>query len=229
MKMKLAWVLLLPLALVACGGGGGEPSPAPAPPPVTVFPIDSVVTKLAIAGGTFSGTNVDSKGVQTQMVVTYVPGATGWFSRNQTLTTNGAATTTRYSVNFSRADTLFKVVGWIDNTQDTASILAGNSTPLPATGNVGTSGTVFTGSLYIQDNGINMGDIGLTHGLRYSWSLTAATDATADLCLSSWEIADFVSNLTMDCFRIDAIGTISGFKSTLGVHAKSIDYQTVYQ
>jgi len=229
MKMKWACILLLPSALVACGGGGGGPNPAPVPPPVTVFPIDSVVTRLATAGGTFNGTSVDSTGVQTQMVVNYVPGATGWFSRNQTLTTNGAAKTTRYSVNFSRADTLFKAVGWIDNTQDTASIAASNTTPLPATGSIGTSGTLFTGSLYIQDNGINTGDIGLTHGLSYSWSLTAATATTADLCLSAWEIASFISNLTMDCFRIDAAGTISGFKSTLGVHAKSIDYQTVYQ
>ena len=187
------------------------------------------MTRLATAGGPFNGSNVDSKGMQTQMVVTYVPGATGWFSRNQTLTANGAATTTRYSVNFSRADTLFKVVGWMDNTQDTASIPASNTTPLPATGSIGTSGSVFTGSLYIQDNGINTGDIGLTHGLSYSWSLTAASDTTADLCLSAWEIASFISNLTMDCFRIDAAGMISGFKSTLGVHAKSIDYQTVYQ
>ena len=229
MKMKLACILFLSLTLAACGGGGGEPGPAPAPPPVTVFPIDSVVTRLAMTGGMFNGTNVDSTGVQTQMVVNYVPGAAGWFSRNQTLTNNGAATTTRYSVNFNRADTLFKVVGWIDNTQDTASILVSNTTPLPATGSTGTSGTVFTGSLYIQDNGINTGDIGLTHGLSYAWSLTAATATTADLCLSAWEVASFVSNLTMDCFRIDAAGTISGFKSTLGVHAKSIDYQTDYQ
>ncbi len=228
--MKLVWCALFPLALIACGGAGGDaPSPVPAPSPVTVFPIDSVVTQLATVGGTFSGTNVDSKGAQTQLVVRYVPGVTGWFSRNQTLTTNGASQTTRYSVNFSRTDTLFKVVGWIDSTQDTANILASNTFPLPATGTIGTSGTVFTGSLYIQNNGVNTGDIGLTHGLSYAWSLTAATDTTADLCLSGWEAADFVSNGTTDCFRIDAAGTISGFKSTLRVHAKSIDYQTVYQ
>lgn len=117
------------------------------------------------------------------------------------------------------------MVGWIDNTQDTAS----NTAPLPATGSIGASGTVFTGSLYIQDNGINTGDIGLTHGLSYAWSLTAATATTADLCLSALETASFVSNLMMDCFRIDASGTISGFKSTLGGHSKGIDYQMVYQ
>jgi hypothetical protein len=163
------------------------------------------------------------------MVVSYVPGATGWFSRNQTLTTNGVSKVTQYSVNFSRTDTLFKVVGWIDGAQNTASILASDSTTLPATGGIGTSGAVFTGSLHIQNNGINTVDIGLTHRLIYAWSLTAATNTTADLCLSDWESADFVSTGTIDCFRIDEAGTISGFKSTLGVHAKSIDYQTVYQ
>lgn len=231
MKVILVPVFLLPLILVACGGGGGgAPSPAPAPPPpVTVFPIDSVVTKLATVGGTFNGTNVDSKGVQTQMVVNYVPGTSGWFLRNQTLTTNGAEKATRSSVNFSHTDTLFKVIGWVDNTQNTANILASDTTPLPATGSIGAYGWLFTGTLQIQNNGINSVDIGLTHGLSYSWSLTAVTDTTADLCLSNWESTDFVSTGTIDCFRIDAAGTISGFKSTLGVHAKSIDYQVVYQ
>ena len=230
--MNSTLLLLLPLALVACGGGGGSaPSPAAAQPPlvVTVFPIDSVVTKLATEGGAFSGTSTDSKGTKTQMVVRYVPGAVGWFSRNQTLTTNDTSTATRYNVNFSHTDTLLKVVGWIDNMQNTANILASDITLLPATASVGASGWLFSGRLVILSNGINTGDIGLTHGLNYSWSLTAVTDTTADLCLRAWDSGDFVSTGTIDCFRIDALGTISGFQSTLAVHAKSIDFQTVYQ
>lgn len=215
--------------LTACGGNGGGTAPlAPAPAPVTVFPVNSVLTKLAISGGSFSVSNMDATGKQTKLGVDYVPGASGWFSRRQTLTPNGSnGVTTQESVNFSRTGALFKVVGWIDSNSDPAVISA--STALPATSNVGSNGNLAEGSIFIQNNGINTSDIGLTHGLRYSWSLAAVTDSTADLCLTTLNIGGFVSNFATDCFRIDAAGSISAFRSTLGYHAKGIYGQTVYQ
>jgi len=215
--------------LTACGGsGGGSTSPTPAPAPVTVFPVDSVITKLASSGRSFSVSNVDANGKQSKLVVDYVPGASGWFSRRQNLSTNGTGgVTTQENVNFIRTGDLFKVVGWIDSNANPAVISA--SAALPATSNVGSNGTLAEGSILIQDNGINTSDIGLTHSLRYLWTLAAVTDTTADLCLTTWNIGDFISNFATDCFRIDAAGSISAFKSTVGYHAKGIDSQTVYQ
>jgi len=215
--------------LTACGGsGGGSASLPPAPAPVTVFPVGSVLTKLAVSGGSFSVSNVDSTGKQTKLVVDYVPGASGWFSRRQTLTSNGSnGVTTQESVNFSRAGGLFRVIGWTDSNSNSAVISA--STALPATSNVGSNGNLAEGSILIQNNGINKNDIGLTHSLRYLWTLAAVTDTTADLCLTTWNIGDFISNFATDCFQIDGAGSISALKSTLGYHAKGIDDQTVYQ
>ncbi len=230
MKYHAITYALITIALTACGGGGGGASPATsaAQVPVTVFPVDSVVTQLATSGATFSGTNVDTAGKATKLTVAYVPGAAGTFTRQQTLTPTGAAgVTTQDAVSFSKAGTLFKVTGWIDSNANPAVIT--KSAALPATSNVGAKGNLAAGDLFIQNNGINKVDIGLTHKLDYSWTLTAVTDTTADLCLTATNSGDFFASFATDCFRINAAGAITGFKSTLGSHAKGIDSQTIYQ
>ncbi|MEI8159079.1 MAG: hypothetical protein WCH60_19650 [Burkholderiales bacterium] len=213
-------------ALTACGGGG-SPS-ASAQGPISVFPVNSVLTKLAISGGTFRVINVDANGNQIRLTVDYVPGVSGWFSRRQTLTPNGSSgVTTQESINFNQTGTLFKVIGWIDKNSNNAVI--GESIALPETSNIGTSGVLASGAILIQNNGINTSDIGLTHGLSYSWRLSAVNETTAELCVIDWNSGPFISNFATDCFRIDAVGTILGFRSILGYYAKEANGQTVYQ
>jgi hypothetical protein len=213
-------------ALTACGGGGS--SSAPAQTPITVFPVNSVIAKLAISGGTFRVINVDANGNQTRLTVDYVPGISGWFSRRQTLTPNGSSgVTTQDSINFNQTGTSFKVIGWIDNNSNNAVI--GESIALPETSHIGTSGVLASGSILIQNNGINTSDIGLTHGLSYSWRLSAVNETTAELCVIDWNSGAFISNFATDCFRIDAVGTILGFRSVLGYSSKGINGQTDYQ
>ena len=209
------------LLLAACGDGGGTQ-------PVTVFPVDSVVTRLATSGGPFSGNYVDSAGVPYKLNVSYIPRDKGLFFRKETLITNGVSgVPTQTSVGFTHADSLFKVVSWTSNTGDTANIL--KSSALPFSANVGTGGNLFSGTLFIQNNGLNTSDIGLTRRLSYDWALTAVSDITADLCLNFAETADFFTLTKLDCFRVDSAGTILAFKSTFRVHAKSIDSEIVYQ
>lgn len=212
-----------------CGGGGNSPTlPAPEPVVVTNFPVDSVVTKLATNGGSFTGKYTDSSGNQSTMSVVYVPGAGGTVIRRQTITPNaGVATSSQFILGFVHPSTLFQVIGWTSNTGDKAVI--SQSKPLPASADIGAGANLFKGSLLIQNNGINTVDVGLTHFLSYDWTLAAASNTSADLCLGLEERADFITNTTVDCFRIDAAGSISAFKSILKVQAKSIDSQTVYQ
>ena len=208
------------LLLAACGDGGGTQ-------PVTVFPVDSVVTRLATSGGSFSGNAVDSAGVPQKLNVSYIPRDKDLFSRQQNVVTNGASGVPTQTVGFTHADSLFRVVSWTSNTGDTANILKSSALPLSAT--VGTGGNLFSATLFIQNNGLNTGDIGLTYRLSYDWTLTIVGDTTADLCLNFTEVHDFITLTNLDCFRIDSAGTILAFKSTLRVHAKSIDYEIVYQ
>lgn len=213
-------------ALAGCGGGTSSSEPAEAP--IAVFPVNSVITKLAISGGTFRATNVDANGKQTKLTVDYLPGISGWFSRRQTLAPDGSSeVTTQDSINFTQTGALFQVIGWLDSNANNAVIE--ESTALPETSTVGTNGTLATGSVLIQNNGINKSDIGLTHGLSYSWRLSPVTDTTAELCVIHWNSSYFYSNFATDCFLIDAAGTVFGFRSILGYHAKGISGQTVYR
>ena len=208
------------LLLAACGDGGGIQ-------PVTVFPVDSVVTRLATSGGSFSGNYVDSAGVPHKLNVSYIPRDKGLFSRQQDLVTNSPSGVPTQTVGFTHADSLFRVVSWTSNNGDTANILQSSALPLSA--NVGTGGNLFSGTVFIQNNGLNTGDIGLTYRLSYDWALTAVSDITADLCLNFTEVHDFISFTNLDCFRIDSAGTILAFKSILRFHAKSINSEIVYQ
>ena len=210
------------LLLAACGDGGGGGIQ-----PVTVFPVDSVVIRLATNGGSFSGNTVDSSVVPQKLNVSYIPRDKGLFSRQHNPVTSGARGIPSQTIGFTHADSLFRVVSWTSNTGDPANILKSSALPLSAA--VGTEGNLFSGTLFIQNNGLNTGDIGLTHRLSYDWTLSAVSDTTADLCLNFTEVADFITNTNLDCFTIDSSGAILAFKSTLRVHAKSVNFETVYQ
>ncbi len=225
--------------LSACGGGGGNSSEGGKPiagvGQVDEFLIDDFVTTLATKGGTFSASRTDSAGNQYTLKVVYAQGAPGWLLRHETLVTNGvAAPTTTMGFNYSTTNAAsFRVLGWMDDRQNTASNL--QNKPLPAVAKVGSGGNVFTADLLILANGLNTGDVGLTHKLNYDWTLSS-TSATApsfraDLCLNLTEAADFVTHSKIDCFQITGIvaSPVYAFKSTAKLHAKGIDTSTVYQ
>lgn len=216
--------------LSACGGGGGGLSPGTTePPPAPAqYLVDSFVTTLATKGGSFSASRTDSASTQTTLKVVYSPGAAGWLIRPETWVTNCVrAPTTTTSVNYSHAGSAFGVLGWTDDKGITASNLL--SSPLPTVAKLGVSANLFTAKLLIKDNGSNTADVGLTHGLRYDWSLSSANGTHADFCLSVAETADFIAQTRIDCLQIDATGAATAFQYTLKVHAKGIDAATVYQ
>ena len=215
-----------------CGGGGGSGDspvpPASQPVAVTRFPVGNIVTQLVTRGGTFTGKHMDASSNPSTISVIYAPGPAGWVTRRQSITaTSAVPAPSQFIVGFLMPADLFQVTGFTSNTSDNA--LLTQSKPLPAAADVGSRDNLFKGSLLIQNNGINTVDIGLTHNLSYDWSLDAVNNTTADLCLSLQESADFITNTTVDCFRIDAKGTVLAFKSILRVRAKSIDFQTVYE
>lgn len=223
---NLAPILCTAALVSGCGGGGNTSSTNPIA--VTNFPVSSVITKLVTNGASFTGKNTGPADGQSTISVVYVPGATGTVVRRQTITSiPGSPTLSKFSLSFQLPSNLFQVTGFTSNTGDNAVITEGK--PLPATTDVGKRDNLFKGSLLISNNGINTSDIGLTHFLSYDWTLDAANNSSADLCLSFQESADFVTNTTIDCFRIDEKGAIFAFKSSLRVQAKSIDSLTVYQ
>lgn len=221
--------------LNACGGAGGSSSDGEKPiagvGQVDEFLVDDFVTTLATKGGTFSASRTDSADNQYTLKVVYAQGAPGWLLRQETLVTNGvAAPTTTMGFNYSTANAAsFRVLGWVDDKQNTASNL--QNKPLPNVGKVGGGANVFTADLLIQGNGLNTADVGLTHKLSYDWALSNANGLRADLCLSLTEAADFITQSKIDCFQISGIvaSPVYAFKSTAKVHAKGIDSATVYQ
>lgn len=219
--------------LSACGGGGSTLT-QPTDSSGGAYPVGRVVSRLAKQGESLSASRVDNSGNQTTLKVEYAPGMPGWFTRRETLIANGVSGETRVkSFQFTDSGSQFQIVGWADDSGNTATNL--HSIALPSSTSVGTGASLFTADLVIQNNGLNTVDVGLTHGLSYAWSLAAVSAASAvsplhaELCLSLAERADFITYTRVDCFRVDTAGSIVGFKSTLKVHAKSIDSETVYQ
>lgn len=219
-------LVLCSILLLAGCGGGGSTAPVPEVTPVTAFPVGRMLAQLATQGGAWSVSNAQE---QASLTVEYRPLSTGGFIRQQRLQTPSSAhpVVTQDRVMLDATNPLFQVSGWIDNFENPAVIT--ESTAIPDTARVATSGMLASGRILILDNGLNTGDIGLTHGLSYSWSLQTATAASADMCLTAWNSGDFYGTFSTDCFRINAQGQVQGFMATLGFHAKGIDGQTVYQ
>jgi hypothetical protein len=214
--------------LSACGGGSG--SPIADVGKLDEFLVDNFVTNLATKGGSFSSNRTDSSGNQYTLNVVYTPGPAASFQRRETLVTNGVSTpTTSTHVNFSHADSAFRVLGWMDGRGNTASNLKISSLPLVA--KPGAGANMFTADLLIQNNGLNTADVGLTHKLSYDWSLVNPNGLRADICLSLAERADFITQTWTDCFQIDGTvtGTVYAFKHLYKLHAKGIDSTTVYK
>lgn len=222
----------------ACGGGGSSndgAKPIAGVGDVDAFLVDDFVTTLATKGGAFSGSRTDNAGKQYTLKVVYAPGAPGWLLRHETLVTDGvAAPTTTTSVNYSTVNaSAFRVQGWMDDKQNTASRL--QSKPLPSDAKVGSGGNLFTADLLILANGLNTADVGLTHTLSYDWTLSKPRNTVpgfrAELCLNLTEAAPFVTQSKIDCFQISGVFAtpVYAFTSTAKLHAKGIDTETVYQ
>ncbi len=211
------WMGLCFLLLTGCGGGGGS---APVPPPVTSFPVSAVVASLAVKGGAFSGSRVDSEGNQFTLNVVYAADGAGRFTRKETLVTNGVSgTQVSIGFNFNPPAALFSVVGWTD-AKGTAAVL-NESSVLPATASIGASGAWFAGSV----SGAGQETLLLT----YRWSLEAVSASTANLCLQMGYLSGLTGTSDTDCFRIDANGAIQAFKSTKELRKSSLVTQHVYQ
>lgn len=214
-------------ALHGCGGGSGPvASNSATSVAATVFPVNRVITELATVGRRFEGSNTGSTGVRETLSVIYSQTSPGQFTRQELLTQNGVAQSTKLStINFLAAP--FRVTGWIDQVLNPVAILQGQA--LPESANVGDHAIFMSGSQYIQNNGLSTGDIGLTHGVTLEWTLASHSAATADLCINQTISADFISTAKLDCFEIDAAGKIVNFKGITRTHSKSIDQEVVYQ
>jgi len=84
---RYSFVLPLLLSLTACGGG----SVSLELPTVTVFPVSSVLTRLATVGEQFKANSTDSDGVQYAMTLHYAPAGTGGFTVQEVIAQNGVA------------------------------------------------------------------------------------------------------------------------------------------
>lgn len=216
--------------LNACGGGGSTADGPGGGGRTNELQLENFVATLAAKGGSFSASRTDASGTAFAIKVVYVPGSSGSLVRRETLVTNGVAgPTTATTISTTRANGTIQITGWTDDKGNSASSI--QTTALPLLAKPGQAGNLFTANLSILDNGINTSDIGLTHKLRHDWSIANPTAASADICLSTTETADFVAQTRMDCFKTDtsANATVLGFTYTLTVHAKSVDSTTVYK
>lgn len=213
--------LMMGLTSILHGCGGGSDSN----PTVTVFPVDRVITELAVTGGRFNGTRLDATGVSETLSVNYLPASLGQFTRQEILTQGSAASTKTSTIDYLSQP--FQVTGWIDQALNPVDI--SQLIPLPVSTSLGNSSIMMFGTQYIQDNGLSTSDIGLTHRVSLEWSLTAHSATTADLCLNQTIAADFISTKNLDCFEIDETGKIIGFKGIIRTYSRSIDYEVIYE
>jgi hypothetical protein len=219
--IRFVLVAGLAVMLPGCGGGSGSASETP----VTVFPVDSVITRLATTGGSFEGSRNDPSGARQTLTVTYTQNSPGQFTRLQTLTKDGA-TQQSEAVIVSFLASPFRLTGMIDQALNPVAI--SQSDALPVSASLGESANMMVGSQFIQNNGLSTTDVGLTHSIQYGWSLATNTTKTAELCMRLTVGADFISTQRLDCFVVDSLGSISTFRGILRTHSKSIDTEEIY-
>lgn len=213
----IAGLLIAGALLTGCGGSGSPPVTAP---PVTSFPVSAVLSGLAVNGGAFSGSRADSDGNQFTLRVVYAPDGAGRFTRRETLVSNGAAAApVSTGFQFQPGAALFSIVGWSDSSGTAAVLRTSNS--LPAVSGIGSSGAWFEGTV----SGFQRETLMLT----FRWSLEAGSDSSANLCLHMGYLFGLTGTSDIDCLRIDASGTILGFKSTKELRKSAFFLQNVYQ
>jgi hypothetical protein len=235
MKNKIAAAAAI--LLVGCGGGGGGPSVVEPVISTASFPVDATFSTLATTVNQFTVSGRDSAGNTLELSVSAMPGPDKahqfistvprkTYTQTSVLRKNGViASTSTQEVYFSTAP--FAVWGIV---ADGRTVLRQDfQGTLPAAAKVGDVGALYsaigirTEDNYLEDPGTV--HLGITN--TATWSIEADTASTAWLCMHTSAKRPYSTSIIGedDCFRIDATGSISGFKVDLSVSGTKIEFR----
>lgn len=209
----------LTVMLSACGGGGGESVAEP----VLSYPIDSVLMQLFSKSQTLGGKSTSSSGAVSALSVSYASVAADQFKREQTIASDGSVgATSQSTIVFDHASGGFQVKTWTNDLGTFTVFSAGSLNPAPVSATVGTGGTL--AEVKLSDPTGSIFD-----GRSLTWTLSAVSDNTADLCIGYGYSNQWGGGTYSDCFLINKAGSVLGYK---GIHRFSMAHVSgtyVYQ
>ena len=209
----------LVVVLMACGGGENQPGLEP----VLNYPIDSVLMKLASKGQIFSGKYTPATGTVKTLQVTYSATAAGQFKREQVITSDAVPQEIQQSVvGYDHASGGFKVLSWSNDLGDFNVFWGGSQNAAPVSATTGSFGTLAEVRLGDQTQP-NFSSRSLT------WSLTAVSAQTADLCIGHNYASVWGGGTNTDCFLIDSAGVILGYKGIARYSVAHVSANETYQ
>lgn len=218
--MKKYSLALVAGVLVGCGGGGSDTAPT-----TTTFPVESVLVRVATTAGNYGGNFSDSTGTYN-LAISIAPGVDAQFASaapvSKTFTTstvlkkNGATMSTSSGTTYFSLNPLSEIGQRIGG--DVINI--SGHTSIPATATVGSSGPFFAGTSSINA-------VFSPSQVTGTWSLEADTASTAFVCLNTRIDGSFVKTTEADCFKVDAAGSIVGFKATTTTNGRSTNANPV--
>jgi len=213
---------------------GWIPATISAPSTSTIdFPVEAVLASLASTASTFTASATDAAGNNFLLSVGRTPGpdktdpliyaaSLKTYSQSNTLRKNGNVTATKnfesfYSVSpFYLFGSLNNMYGSNNNMKVTTQL------PLPVTSRVGASGVFYKGKNYINNSTLTP-DV-----WNAMWSLEADSTTTAWLCINTAITpanGTTATSVESDCFRINQLGDISGFKADITENGVKLSYR----
>lgn len=209
---------------IGCGGGGGGEAPAPdgggTPLPVGTYNMDGAFARMLTAGQSFSGLKGIVAGTPIELTLSFTPLPDGPYQglvyhraiQSTTGTVGGAAqSSTSQTMYFTTSPV--QLVAAID--ADGPLTVFSRIGSLPAAGVPGQSGPFALATSYASPGSPTV--IGQT---SIDWQLVPDTDTTVWACLVNTLSGGGLSE--QDCFRLDALGNISGARSVIVVGGETI-------
>lgn len=221
--MKYSRLLALTLGtvfLAACGTGESTSTST------LSFPFDAAFKKVTTEGISFSGTAVDGADTWT-LALSSAPAADEAFegvvskktNNSLTIKKNGVGATSTFSAYFSFNPFTPKGASYSDGTYLVANGVTGQ---IPATANVGDSGSVGALTLYS-----NASKAAVQATQQNTWSLEADTASTAFACINSIikNAAGAQIGTGAGCYKIDSTGRAIGMRYTITTAGKTLVFK----
>lgn len=217
MKILSIITALVAGTLAACGGGGGGGSS-------TEYPVEATFASAFTTSSSYTTTARDNSGnvfvldfaitpgpTKTEPLISADPKSTALISVAVSVN-NSYPVTDVTELYFTR--TPFSVAGSLNGT---TVYRVTQATALPATARIGASGVFATGT-------ITDGSVTTTQTMTWLLESDPGT-ANAWLCMVMQVDAPDGRYMEKDCFRIDAAGNVSGFKTDISTPGLTLQFR----
>ena len=218
-SLRLAVALFATLVLAACGGAEG-PSPTERS---NGYPLGVFLYQLMTRPHDFAGQHTPMAGSVKALQVQYRPTATDQFRRSQLITADGnGQASDQGTISFVQSAGILQVRSWTNDLGRFDALSSDRNQPAPARSMPGANGT-------LAETRVGDASGSIFESRSLTWSLTAVTSTTAELCLGFNYASQRGGGTNMDCFLVNATGDVLAYKGIARSSIAHVSVNEVYQ